>query len=96
MGWQSVKFHEASLFLQLVFQSIILLREPDPEGKLLAVAFTGSLHQLWLVLFVCLFVCLFINLHYGITTGKIALTENNNSRLNLTRGKKSFETLYTP
>lgn len=27
---------------------------------------------------------------------KIALTENNNSRLNLTRGKKSFETLYTP
>ena len=59
-------FHEASVFLQLVFHSIILLRNLTLKSSF----------QLWLLLGLstsrsqfCLFVCLFINLCYGRTTG---------------------------
>ena len=56
------KFHKASLFLQLVFHSIILLREPDSESK----AFSSGFY--WLSPpTVVIFVCLFINLHHGRT-----------------------------
>ena len=81
------KFHEASVFLLLVFHSIILLRKPNSESQAFSCGFYW-VSPPTVFSFVCLFVCLFINLHYGRTTGKIALTEKKTSRLNLTRGKK--------
>ena len=51
------KFHEASVFLQLDFHSIILLREPDSESQAFSCGFYW-VSPPTVVSFVCLFVCL--------------------------------------
>lgn len=68
------------VFFWLVFHCIILLRAPD----------SGAVScEFYRVSPPAVVICsLFLNLHNWRTTGRIALTKNNNSRINLTRGKK--------